>query len=128
MKKKINKYDILLIAVIIILNMSLLLLSGKELSNSGNNIAYVYSNNELVGEYILSDGYEKVFTVRADAGFNTIKIKDKSIWIEDADCPDKYCEKQGKISKDGEVIVCLPHKLVIKVVGNNNSDIDIITK
>ncbi len=35
--------------------------------------------------------------------------------MDKADCPDKLCVKQGKISKSGESIICLPHKVVVKI-------------
>ena len=33
----------------------------------------------------------------------------------DADCPDLVCVKTGKAQKKGDVIACLPHKLLIEV-------------
>ncbi len=32
-----------------------------------------------------------------------------------ADCHDKICVKTGAISQKGEVIACLPHKLIIEI-------------
>ena len=41
------------------------------------------------------------------------------------DCPDKLDVKQGYISKVGEVIVCLPNKLVIEIKGiDDERDVD----
>ena len=37
--------------------------------------------------------------------------------MKDADCPDKLCEKTGKISKNGETIVRLPHRVVVEIQG-----------
>lgn len=56
---------------------------------------------------------------------NTILTLDKikivvnggKVWVEDADCPDKICEKTGKIYKKGQAIVCLPNKIVVRVTG-----------
>lgn len=62
-------------------------------------------------------------------GHNTLIIKDSMAWIEDADCPDKLCMNYGKISKTGESIVCLPHRLVIRIENNNDTeDLDAIAK
>ena len=41
----------------------------------------------------------------------------------DADCSDKLCLEQGYISKPGESIVCLPHRVMIQVIGENDDDI-----
>lgn len=40
--------------------------------------------------------------------------------MEEANCPDGYCEEQGKISGHTQTIVCLPHKLVVEVLENEN--------
>ena len=40
--------------------------------------------------------------------------------MDDANCPDKLCVKQGKISKDGETITCLPNKVTVTVYGEDD--------
>lgn len=125
MKRKINRYDISLIVIIVIINCFLIYYNSKNIVYSENNKAMIYSDNKLVGEYVLSKDFQDEFTIKTENGYNTIKIENKKIWIKDADCPDKYCQHQGEISGDGQVIVCLPNKLLIKIVGNDK-DIDFI--
>ena len=49
--------------------------------------------------------------------------------MEDADCPDRLCVKQGRIKKVGESIVCLPHKVVIEIVGEKEeAGVDAVTQ
>ncbi|MDD2493749.1 MAG: NusG domain II-containing protein [Tissierellia bacterium] len=124
--KKINKYDIGLIAVIIIVNLFIIYYNAKNMVYSDKNEALIYSKNELVGKYVLDMNYKNEFTITTNNGYNTIKIEEGKIWVTDTDCPDKYCQNQGKISGVGEVIVCLPNKLLIKIVGHENKDVDII--
>jgi len=127
MKKKINKYDIILIAAITIISCSLLYYNSKNIVYSDNNEALIYSNNKLVEQYVLKSDYKNEFTITTDDCYNTIKIENNKIWIEDTDCPDKYCQLQGDIGSDGQVIVCLPNKLLIKIIGNNkDKEIDFI--
>ena len=47
---------------------------------------------------------------------NILKIKDGYASITEADCPDKLCVHQKKISKKGETLVCLPHKVIVSVI------------
>ena len=61
-------------------------------------------------------------------GHNTLVIEGGKAHIEEADCPDHYCEQQGEISKTGETLVCLPHKLVAEVVAGEEADVDIVAK
>ena len=71
---------------------------------------------------------DDTFTVETPNGNNTISVKDKSISITNADCHDSLCVKQGSISKLGDTIVCLPHKLIIEIKGKeeDSSSDDII--
>lgn len=127
MKKKINKFDIGLIAIIIIINVFFILYGGSNAVKVNNKIAYIYSNNILVGEYVLTDDVNDEVKIESETGFNILHIEDGQIWIHDASCPDRVCISQGKISYDGEIIVCLPNKMLIKIVDNNqDSEIDFI--
>lgn len=51
-------------------------------------------------------------------GTNHLIVEDGEAWITDATCPDKLCMHQGKISHDGEMLVCLPNRLIVKVVAD----------
>lgn len=130
MRNKINRYDIALILAIIAVNVLVLIYGGINTADKGQKIAYVYSDNRLVGEYTLTDDYETEFKVEADSGFNTIHIEDGKVWIHEATCPDKICLHQGKISNDGEVIVCLPNRLMVQIKDSTETedDVDIIVK
>jgi hypothetical protein len=58
----------------------------------------------------------------ADGGNNHLVIQDGKASISDADCPDKLCVHQTAISNDGESLVCLPHKLIVKVSSESQGD------
>lgn len=130
MRKKINKYDIALILAIIVVNVLILVYGSLNSVDKGKKIAYVYSDNKLVGEYTLTEDYSTEFKVDYSNGYNTVQIKDGKVWIHDATCPDKICLSQGKISNDGELIVCLPNKMMVQIKDNNQTEdeIDIIVK
>lgn len=128
MKKKINKYDIILISAIIIINIFFIIYGSSRAVTQNEKIAYIYSNNELVREYVLSDDVNDEIKIEsADGGYNILHVEDGQIWIHDASCPDKICISQGKITRDGEIIVCLPNQMLIKIVDyNSEDDIDFI--
>lgn len=49
-------------------------------------------------------------------GTNHLLIQDKTVWISEATCSDHICVHQGKISKNGEMIICLPNRVIVQVV------------
>ena len=55
-------------------------------------------------------------------------IKDGVVHMEDADCPDKLCIKQGQIDSNGQKIVCLPNKTIVEVSSEKESDYDVKVK
>lgn len=44
-----------------------------------------------------------------------------------ANCPDRLCVRQGAIQNGIYPIVCLPNKVVIKLVSNKDSAVDAVT-
>ncbi len=46
---------------------------------------------------------------------NLLIIKDGEAWVAEATCRDGICAAHRPISKEGESIVCLPHKTVVTV-------------
>ncbi len=69
--------------------------------------------NEKYGEYPLSAHTE--VQISSHLGTNTLVIENGSAHFEKSDCHDKICENTGEISRVGETIVCLPHKVVAEV-------------
>ena len=68
----------------------------------------------------------KEYTISDDNHINKIKIADGKVWVTEASCPDKLCVKQGKIDKDGQSIICLPNKVVVKIVSDKTNDVDAV--
>ena len=58
----------------------------------------------------------------ADGGTNHLEIKNGHASITEADCPDKLCVHQTSIRHNGESLVCLPHKVIVKVTANASED------
>lgn len=69
-----------------------------------SEIKYCYNLNEVT-EVIIKEGKNS----------NTLVIKGRKAQISNANCPDKICVAHKPISKTGETIVCLPHKLVVEI-------------
>lgn len=62
----------------------------------------------------------------ADGKTNTLHISAEGIVkMINADCPDKRCMKFLPIAKNGEQIICLPHKLIVEIQGGENSEGDL---
>lgn len=106
-----KKRDVILIASI--LAVALVLLLVVELTRQEGAYVLVRVDGQETGKYELS----KDATYELNGGTNILRIENGVAYLTDADCPDKLCVHQGKISKTGQVITCLPNKLTVTVYG-----------
>ncbi len=114
---------ILLIIVVITLGAT----SIYKMSVKGSeNIAVIKHAGKVIRTIDLSKVVkQEEFTIKTDKDhYNTIVVKHNSISIIAANCPHKECVKSGSISQPGEMIVCLPFKLIINIQGNQDKSID----
>ena len=49
-------------------------------------------------------------------GYNLLVIRDGRAFISEANCPDGRCARHNAVSLTTQTIVCLPHKVVIRVI------------
>ena len=73
-------------------------------------------------------GEPREVTVRAGGGFNVVRVGGGRAAVVSADCPDRTCVKNGEISRPGEGSVCLPHRVVVRVTGGVEADIDALSR
>lgn len=112
MKKK----DLILIGMLFLLA---LVLGGAVwlFHEPGGEKVRITLDGEEYAVLLLSE--EQMFDIDTQYGHNRICIQDGCVVMEEADCPDGYCRKQGAIKTSGQSIVCLPHRLVVEITGNS---------
>ena len=116
-----KKRDILLAGGIVLVALVMLLVMHVTGETKGDQVQ-ITVNGEIYGTYPL----EKDQTIEVTEGefHNVIRIEDGQAYMEEADCPDGYCKRQGTISQVNETIVCLPHKLVAEVESDGSTTDD----
>lgn len=81
--------------------------------NSGRTVLETFSLYEDIEYTIVTEPASP----SEPAGTNHLIIKDGEAWISEADCPNHDCVKKGKISRNGEMLVCIPHRLTVSILG-----------
>lgn len=115
-----------IIFVMGVLAVSLLIwLAFRYINGSSGGSVAVVRNGQEEGRYSLLE--DNVYIISGETGYNLLVISGGEAFITDADCPDGLCMKQKAISRKGESIICLPHKLVIQVEAKEESDLDAVT-
>lgn len=117
------KNDIILIAVLFAAAAAVLL--TVYLTRSAGACAVVTVAGEEVGRYPLDE--DTTVTIGTD-DYNVLQIKDGYADVTDANCPDELCVQESRIRYDGETIVCLPHRMVVEIVGGTSSGVDAVAQ
>ena len=63
-----------------------------------------------------------------DGNKNVIVITEDGAYMDSSTCHNQICVEHAPISRSGESIICLPHKLVVEVRGGKEADVDAIAK
>lgn len=115
-----KKADFIIIAVVaVIVGVLVFFLYGVN-SDSG-----AYVQLEVDGKVVetLSLDEDAVREIETDnGGRNVLVVKDGEAEMSEANCPDGICTNHRKIHRNGESIICLPHKVVVTVVNENDAD------
>ena len=112
-----RKYDLILVAALILLSgiLFLVLVGGRE----NGSVVAVEIDGERVAEYPLSADGE--YTL--NGGTNRLVIENGEAYMEYAECPDHTCIRTGRIRYAGERIVCLPNRVAIVIEGDEGVDV-----
>ncbi len=116
-----TKTDKLIFWGVLLAAVLLLLFSNVIFARTGGETIIISLNGKEYARYgqdALSR--PKTLEIQTEFGYNKIEVSNKGARVIDADCRDKQCI--GEIRKAGEMIVCLPHRLVVKIEGSGEVD------
>lgn len=123
-----RRMDFILIAVVMLI--ALISAVIVYLTHNKGDMAVIKVDGNIVSELSLSDN--TTITIEGyQGGSNTVSIIDGKAYVSEADCPDEICVKTGGISRAGETIVCLPHRVVVEIKSSNgthNEDFDSVVR
>lgn len=111
-QKKKKRNSLILIAGLLVVTLAIGL--GLHLLQGEGDTVTVQVDGKVVGVYPLSQ--DRVEDIRTGKdGLNRLVIKDGKAYVEEANCPDGVCANHSPIHRDGESIICLPHRVVVTV-------------
>jgi hypothetical protein len=120
-----TRADKWLITVLLFLAMCGISLSFLSTSSADHKIAEIRVDGKLVRTVQLRQGYTERIRIGGDEHYNEIEVVDDRIRVLDADCPDQVCVKTGWITIPSQQIVCLPWRVVIKIISKSQNIDDI---
>ncbi len=117
-----TKNDLIFIAVLLFLA-GIFALTLFLFRSEGDRVT-VTVDGKFFGEYSLSE--DRTVEIKRDGGYNTLIIENGYARVEKASCPDGICSSHRPVKHDGESIICLPNKVVIRVHSSSDDQPDII--
>lgn len=123
-----TRADKWLIGVLLVLALAGVGMSMAAFSVGGQQEAHVYKEGKLIQSIKLRPGYHEELRIGGTERYNVVVADNGRIRITEADCPDQVCVVTGWVSLQPQQIVCLPWRVVIKIVSSQPADVDDITR
>lgn len=123
-QKSINKFHLrndmfFIVALLLVCAIGILYLF---VFRGSGNVVKVTVDGELYGIYSLSQNItEDIPSGENERQLNRLIISGGKAYMETATCPDGICVAHRPIFRDGESIVCLPNRVVITVITDDNN-------
>ncbi len=124
-----RKNDLILLAAVVLAGLALTAVYFASRTGETDAAALtvvVRQDGAVTAAYPLSQNGS--YLIASEEGTNRLVIEGGTACIEDADCPDRLCVKQGKIRYAGDSLICLPHSLVVEITGSDELALDGVTK
>ena len=124
MIKEIKKGDVFLLAAFVTAAL-LIALSPilRSLASSGNDkeapVLEVRVSGELYGTYDLTKDQD--IEIQNEYGSNTLSIRNGAVSMSKSNCRNQICVRTGAIDTQGQMIVCLPHRLSAEIKASSGS-------
>lgn len=98
-----------------ILALAVVFFAGYRYVNRGEaSVAVVSADGQTIRELPLSRDADIIVEGKG-GGTNRVIIKDGAVSITEASCPDLICIREGKKKEKGDVITCLPNRIIVTI-------------
>ena len=127
MSRPMNKRKADVVFILILVAVVALAGLGLHLFRHPGDAVEVAVDGKIVATYPLTeDRTEDIRTGADQQQLNRLVIEGGKARVETATCPDGICAGHRPIRRQGESIICLPHRVVVTVVSATDDGPDIV--
>ena len=116
--------DIMLIGTLCVLSLASIPLL-RMMTRQGTTVR-IETDGKLYATAALSQ--DQTLAVPGPLGKTIVEIHDGYMHVSESPCSNKLCIKTGKIHLTGQLIACLPNKVVARIVGDEDAPYDALTQ
>ena len=113
-----NKNDIKLVIVLFVVIIGIFIFIS--VTKEKGSIAEVYYEDKMILSIDLSIDNE--YVVDGELGDVVLEVKDGMVRVKSENSPKNICSKEGFIGDSSRTLICLPNKIIVKIVGDNDID------
>lgn len=126
--KILTKLDKLIIVLILLLSILSYVVMALSIASNVPNSVVITVNGKLYANYDLAEiKSPEIIRINTEFGKNILKITSDGAEMLDSDCKDKFDVKCGKITKIGQIIICVPNRVSVELKGTIKEEIDKVT-
>lgn len=116
--------DILLYGFVILIMAGGFLYFHFVFVEGGPRVVLIEMDGTLLQSVNLTENMEsyRFNILTEDEGELTVLVGYESTEIIKSTCPDQVCVRWGKIYHSGQSVVCLPFRVMVRIVGQNEND------
>ncbi len=107
-----------LLVIFLLLAASFFLMRGGEQTTQGGYAVAAADGKEIMRIPLDKDGNYELSDLKYPV---VITIKDGKAAVTESGCPEQVCVSRGYISREGEIIICLPNKLTVTIEGKEGA-------
>lgn len=115
------------ILAVVIAATAVILMMGIRGGDGGRQIAVITRDGNEIARVDLADIKDDWICEIEELGV-VIEAQDGRIRFAESSCLDQTCVHTGWLARAGDTAVCLPNGVIVKIVGQPKSDIDVIAE
>jgi len=121
-----RKADFYIIGAVLLMALIGVMVFYIDSDNTGAVYAEIYVFGELIHSVLLDSGHDDILIENINDGSNLIRITEYGVYIVEASCRNQHCVRSGKLFRPGQIIACLPNRVLIRLVGLEEGGVDAV--
>lgn len=110
-----KKNDLILILIVAVIAVGALIWMQASKEPEADRWVVIESYGELIDVVPLTESTEREIRIGDDSVYNLVIISQGVANMIESDCPDQICVETKSASEVGDMIVCLPHQVIVYI-------------
>lgn len=95
---------------------------------SGTPMVYIYHGKALLATYPLHPETPIHFQAQGDIGLSEITINSDGVHISHSSCTTKRCVLSGHRHRAGDILACVPNRILVSIQGTQSIPLDAVSE